>query len=196
MEFNEFDKIARWSRPITITEKIDGTNASIFIGDNGEFLTGSRTRWVTPENDNYGFSRWAHDNKDDLLGLGAGHHFGEWWGSGVQRRYDQDRKRFSLFNTSKWNIIRPECCDVVPVLYIGVLDEKAVTGAVEILRNSGSVAAPGFMRPEGIVIWHEAARQYFKKTLDKDEVPKSVAEREAANVKLSSRPTPTGETKK
>lgn len=181
MEFKEFSKIARWSRNITIAEKIDGTNASILIGENGEFLTGSRNRWITPEDDNYGFSKWAHDNKESLLTLGAGHHFGEWWGSGIQRRYDQDRKRFSLFNTSKWNVVRPECCDVVPVLYCGVLDEKAVTEAIEMLRRNGSVAAPGFARPEGIVIWHEAARQYFKKTLEKDEMPKSVAERQAAN---------------
>jgi len=186
MEFEEFSKIARWSRNITISEKIDGTNACIFIGEDGEFLTASRTRWITPADDNYGFSKWAHENKDDLLSLGTGKHFGEWWGAGIQRRYGQDKKRFSLFNTSKWNVIRPECCDVIPVLYNGVLDEKAVNEAIEMLRLNGSVASPGFMNAEGIVIWHEAARQYFKKTLLKDEVPKSVAERHAANLKLTS----------
>ena len=41
-EFNSFGKIARWSRRVIITEKIDGTNASIFIGEDGEFLVGSR----------------------------------------------------------------------------------------------------------------------------------------------------------
>jgi len=177
MEFNGFDKIARWSRNITITEKIDGTNSSIYLGENGEFLTGSRNRWITPEDDNYGFSKWAHEHKDELLELGVGHHFGEWWGAGIQRRYDQDRKHFSLFNTSKWSESRPECCDVVPVIYSGILDERAVNGAIGMLRQNGSFAAEGFMRPEGIVIWHEAARQYFKKTLDNDEVPKSIAER-------------------
>ena len=187
MEFEEFSKIARWSRNVTISEKIDGTNACIFIGEDGEFLTASRTRWITPADDNYGFSKWAHENKDDLLSLGVGKHFGEWWGSGIQRRYNQDRKRFSLFNTSKWNVVRPECCDVVPVLYCGVLDEKSVAEAVEMLRRNGSVASPGYMNAEGIVIWHEAARQYFKKTLLKDEVPKTVAERQAANVELSGR---------
>jgi hypothetical protein len=178
MEFEEFSKIARWSRNITITEKIDGTNACIFIGENGEFLTASRTRWITPSDDNYGFSKWAHENKDDLLSLGAGKHFGEWWGAGIQRRYGQDKKRFSLFNTSKWNFIRPECCDVVPTLYQGIMNETAVVNAIELLNNEGSIAAPGFMLPEGIVIWHEAARQYFKKTLMKDEVPKTLADRQ------------------
>ncbi len=87
LEFHAFDKIARLSRECVITEKIDGTNASVFIGENGEFLTGSRTRWITPDDDNYGFSHWAHDHKAELLELGPGHHFGEWWGEGCQRNY-------------------------------------------------------------------------------------------------------------
>ena len=64
-EFMEFPKIARLSRACTITEKIDGTNASVFIGENGTFLCGSRTRWITPEDDNFGFARWAHDHKEE-----------------------------------------------------------------------------------------------------------------------------------
>ena len=169
MEFTAFDKIPRWSREITISEKIDGTNASIFIGEDGEFLTGSKSRWITPENDHYGFSKWAHDSRDDLMGLGAGHHFGEWWGSGIQRRYDQERKRFSLFNTQRWEDRAPACCDVVPVLYTGILSGSVIADAVESLRKHGSMAAPGFMQPEGIIIWHDAAQHYFKKTLLKDE---------------------------
>lgn len=47
-EFQEFPKIVRYSRDVIVTEKIDGTNACLFIGDDGEFLTGSRTRWITP----------------------------------------------------------------------------------------------------------------------------------------------------
>jgi len=59
--FVGFPKIARYSRLCTITEKIDGTNASIFIDDLGvDFRTASRTKWITPENDNMGFSLWAH----------------------------------------------------------------------------------------------------------------------------------------
>jgi hypothetical protein len=101
-EFQEFPKMPRRSRDVVITEKIDGTNACVFIGEDGEFLAGSRTRWITPEDDNFGFSRWAHENKDDLLTLGPGRHFGEWWGSGIQRKYGLTEKRFSLFNTSRW----------------------------------------------------------------------------------------------
>lgn len=56
MEFMEFPKIARLSRECIITEKIDGTNGQIFIDEDGKFLIGSRTRWITPENDNHGFA--------------------------------------------------------------------------------------------------------------------------------------------
>lgn len=173
MEFKGFSKIARLSRDITITEKIDGVNASILIGENGEFLTGSRSRWITPTDDNEGFSKWAHDNKDNLLILGAGHHFGEWWGKGIKRGYGQNRQRFSLFNTARWIARRPKCCDVVPVLYHGIFDGDVISNVLEALRKDGSVVAPSFMRPEGIVIWHKAARMYFKKTIENDEAPKS-----------------------
>ena len=177
--FNAFPKIARYSRLCTITEKIDGTNASIFISDDlTEFLTGSRTKWITPENDNAGFSRWAFEHKDELMSMGAGHHFGEWWGLGIQRKYGQARKHFSLFNTFRWSdpLVRPACCDVVPVLYEGMFEQKVIDDTVEALREFGSQAAPGFMNPEGIVIYHHAAQMYFKKTLVGDEKPKGSKE--------------------
>jgi len=170
MEFEAFDKIARLSRGCTITEKIDGTNACIAIGESGEFFTGSRTRWITPEDDNFGFARWAHEHKEELLALGPGRHFGEWWGAGIQRRYDQQEKKFSLFNSARWTETKPPaCCLVVPVLYSGIFTSTAADEALLLLKNQGSMAAPGFMKPEGIIIYQQAARMYFKKTLDKDE---------------------------
>lgn len=178
LTFSEFPKLPRWSREIIITEKIDGTNASIFIGEDGEtFLTGSRTRWITPDDDNQGFSRWAHENKQELLRLGPGHHFGEWWGAGIQRKYGLTEKRFSLFNVSRWAhpAVRPACCDVVPTMYRGPMSEDHVWEMLNELAVNGSRAAPGFMDPEGIVIWHTAANIGFKKTIKKDEVPKSLA---------------------
>jgi len=81
IEFKEFPKIARLSRECVVTEKLDGTNAQIYIGEDGEFLVGSRTRWITPDDDNYGFARWAYERKDELMKLGKGQHFGEWWDS-------------------------------------------------------------------------------------------------------------------
>jgi hypothetical protein len=170
MEFESFAKIARLSRGCAITEKIDGTNACIAIAEDGGFFVGSRSRWITPEDDNFGFARWAYEHKDELMNLGPGRHFGEWWGAGIQRKYGLDHKRFSLFNTSRWTETPPPaCCHVVPVLYSGIFTSTAADDALEQLRTQGSVASPGFMKPEGIIIYQSAGRVYFKKTLDKDE---------------------------
>ena len=76
-EFTAFPKMPRLSRDIIITEKLDGTNAQVFVGEDGTVLAGSRTRWITPQDDNYGFARWVEDHRDELLTLGPGHHFGE-----------------------------------------------------------------------------------------------------------------------
>ena len=172
-EFVGFPKIARLTRNCLVTEKLDGTNAQITITEEGEFLIGSRTRWITPQDDNYGFARWATENKDELMKLGLGSHFGEWWGLGIQRGYGMKEKVFSLFNTSRWTPeTLPKCCRVVPVLYDGVFTSTAVDECIEKLKQSGSVAAPGFMQPEGVVVYQTAARMYFTKTIEKDEEPK------------------------
>lgn len=177
VEFIEFPKIARLSRECVITEKIDGTNAQIYITEDEEIYFGSRTRWITPEDDNYGFAKWGYANREELLKLGKGRHFGEWWGQGIQRKYGMEEKRFSLFNVSRWNEENcPYCCDIVPVLYRGDFINDAINNALEDLRINGSKAAPGFMKPEGIVVYHTAGRMYFKKTLEKDSEPKSKQE--------------------
>ena len=185
IEFKPFPKIPRLSRECIITEKIDGTNASIYIGENGEFLTGSRNRWITVENDNFGFAKWAQDNKECLMELGVGHHFGEWWGVGINRGYGLSERRFSLFNVSKWvkftgdPILKdgqsycPECCHVVPVLYEGMFDTGLIESMIGELILRGSMAVDGYMKPEGIVIYHKAANQLFKKTIENDEQHKS-----------------------
>jgi RNA ligase len=184
-EFRGFPKMSRWSRDIIITEKIDGTNASIYIGEDGEFLTASRTRWITPDDDNFGFSAWAHENKEELLKLGVGTHFGEWWGRGIQRNYGLSERYFSLFNVTRWlgSPDLPKCCKVVPMLFKGYNEEASVTHALQMLKEMGSAAtrqlsAPNetphyFYKPEGIVIFHTAANIGFKKTIEDDEVPKS-----------------------
>lgn len=177
LKFTPFPKIGRMSRHCTITEKIDGTNASIFISDEGEFLVGSRTRWITPLHDNYGFARWAYAHEEELRQLGPGQHFGEWWGLGIQRGYDLEEKRFSLFNANRWSDERgerPACCHVVPVVYDGLFTSGAVDNAISHLRMYGSMATPGFMPAEGVVIYHQATKTLFKKTIEKDDAPKGI----------------------
>lgn len=175
VEFTAFPKMPRLAREVLITEKIDGTNAQVFLGEDGAMLAGSRSRWITPEDDNFGFARWVRDHEDELRELGPGRHFGEWWGSGIQRRYGLGEKVFSLFNASRWGESRPACCDVVPVLYRGLFDSAAVDAALDDLRQNGSRAAPGFMKPEGVVVFHIAGNVGFKRTIEKDDEPKSLS---------------------
>jgi len=191
-DFSGFPKMARLSREVLITEKIDGTNAQILITEDGGFFTGSRKRWITPENDNFGFSAWAHDNKDELMKLGVGRHCGEWWGQGIQRKYDLSEKRFSLFNVARWHlagdepktipradprIIKhteelPSCCHLVPLLFRGNFETDRVHECLSNLEDFGSVAAPNFMKPEGVVVFHIAGSVGFKKTIENDHQPK------------------------
>jgi hypothetical protein len=201
-EFVEFAKIPRLSRDMIITEKIDGTNGCIYIADDGPehpgaepiFLVGSRSRWITPEADNHGFAKWAYEHRSELMGLGPGRHFGEWWGSGIQRGYGLrgGDKRFSLFNVTRWCLfgsepqqiptgdprqvkmqdVLPACVGIVPVLYRGMFNEGEIHKALDMLLMRGSMAAPGFMDPEGVVIFHVAGNLMFKKTIKGDDVPK------------------------
>ena len=177
LEFIPFPKIPRLRRTIIVTEKIDGTNAVTHISNAGEIQAGSRTRWITPERDNFGFAAWVRDNKDELLKLGPGLHYGEWWGQGIQRKYGLDHRRFSLFNVARWDdpTVRPECCHVVPTLYRGPYGDDAVRSALDGLREHGSAAAPGFMGSEGVVIFHIAGGHLYKVALEHDEEPKSKA---------------------
>lgn len=176
--FVEFPKISRYSRGVIVTEKIDGTNAQIYIDDLSTSIhAGSRNKWISPEDDNAGFARWVEANREELMKLGPGSHFGEWWGQGIQRNYGMKTKQFSLFNVHRWGDVnvRPACCNVVPQLWAGLMDELNVYPILEKLKSRGSVAAPGFMKPEGIVIFCVAGGQLFKKTIDKDESSKSKA---------------------
>ena len=212
-EFKPFPKMARLSRECLITEKIDGTNASIFIGPtnfkdpnsistffykDGSALgmwAGSRTRWITTADDNYGFANWAVANASELFKLGEGHHFGEWWGSGIQRNYGftNGERFFSLFNAGRWvehdkptyaienpnpkappkfTENAPACCKVVPILYRGPFDTERVSLELDALHDFGSKAAPNYMNPEGVVVYHIAGDVRFKKTLHNDGQPK------------------------
>jgi hypothetical protein len=171
VEFKGFPKLHRLSRPCIVTEKIDGTNAQVYITEDGRVLAGCRTRWLTLEADNYGFARWVEDHKEELLLLGPGRHFGEWWGQGVQRNYGLTEKRFSLFNVQRWTETPPpECCHVVPIVRAGDFSQPLVwLDAMGFLQEKGSLAAPGFMHPEGIVVYHIQGNVAFKKTFEKDQ---------------------------
>jgi hypothetical protein len=149
-------------------------------------LAQSRGRFILPgrikaKSDNYAFAQWVDDNQGALTRLGPGVHYGEWWGCGIQRGYGLPEKRFSLFNVSRWGDgkqERPACCDVVPLL--GYFQHDQIGTQLERLRTFGSVAAPGYMRPEGMIVWHSQSKQYYKILLEGDDTPKSLWTAEAA----------------
>lgn len=183
IEFRAWPKIHRLQRTVVVTEKLDGTNAAILITEDGRIAAQSRKRLITPEDDNYNFASWVHENKHELIAtLGPGRHFGEWWGSGIQRRYDlpKGEKRFSLFNVKRWTsvgaanphdlhrCIEAPLCYVVPIIYQGDGFDN-VEPAIRMLNDLGSLASPGFKRPEGVVAFHVASQATFKVMCENDE---------------------------
>lgn len=174
LEFKAFPKIPRLRRELIITEKIDGTNACVVVGEDGQVAAQSRTRFITPDADNFGFAKWVEDHSKELRELGPGYHYGEWWGRGIQRGYGLEDRRFSLFHTYSINH-KPDCVEVVPTIREGATFEE-LDKILEQLRDNGSYASPGFMEPEGIIVFHTASRHVYKVLLDKDEVPKGAAE--------------------
>lgn len=196
LEFEAFPKIGRLKRPIVVTEKLDGTNAQIVVS-RADLVEGtvpesaiavvadeipyyvlfaSRSKYIKVGDDNYGFAAHFTPMAQLLAAtLGEGRHFGEWWGKGIQRGYGLTEKRFSLFNTMRWAPDRQPLLaaigiSVVPVLYQGPMADSQPF--IEVLKTNGSHASPGYMDPEGIVIYHMATRTMFKQTIDKDEEPK------------------------
>jgi len=158
-------------------------------------FAGSRNRWlkIGKQSDNYGFASWVKEHGAELVMLGEGRHYGEYYGKSIQRGYGLDHKRFALFNVSKWHDKRlekrlisvdektgeetytevaPDCCEVVPILYEGMFDTSVVDYYLDKLAREGSRAVPNFKPAEGICIYHTAAGQYYKKTLVGDDKPK------------------------
>jgi hypothetical protein len=174
-------------------EKVDNALPRNFLGskDGLVMCAGSRTRrihpngflpLVTDNTDNFGFAKWVHENTDELFKLGEGRHYGEWWGQGIQRGYGLDTRRFSLFNSALWgahNPNTPECCSVVPILNQPIPDDedtsldRSVESALHQLRVHGSAAARGYMKPDGIIVYHTASRTNYKVLLENDGLSKT-----------------------
>jgi hypothetical protein len=199
--YPKFGSIPRWYKTFTISEKVDGTNGLIAVLPEGEdyynlrregtepvaiadgfgIFAGSRSRWLSADDkakDNAGFARWISEHAPEVAQLGEGFHYGEWYGSGINRGYGlpKGEKRFALFNTYRWTDTRPDLFDVVPVLWQGSGDDlqQGIDSAIQILATNGSVISPGFRNPEGIVIYSNEAKTYWKKTLQNDRIPKDM----------------------
>lgn len=209
-EFEAWPKTPRLSKPIVVTEKIDGTNAAVVVrplgvgqppaqshevvvpfeyddesvGDVAVYGQ-SRKRIVFPGQDNAGFAAWVHANAQELAqAFGPGRHFGEWWGNGIQRGYGVEGKFFSPFNVSRWDRraindtglyqvgVRP-----TPVLgHWGTFESAFIDQCVDllILRGSQLDGVVDGTPAEGVIVYHSASGQLYKRLIEGDNVPKSV----------------------
>lgn len=78
--------------------KLHGTNAGVYLNGN-EIITQSRSRVITPEDDNYGFATWAHETAwpftDRPFTI-----YGEWFGKGINKgaaTCDVEKRTFAPF---------------------------------------------------------------------------------------------------
>ena len=175
-EFIAWPKIPRLiNENITITEKMNGTNACIII-EGGEVVgIQSRKRFIYPEGtegqpkgcDNAGFAGWVKANEDELITLGDGHHYGEWVGPAIQKNpHNLLEKRFYLFNTQRWGSQGercPSCCTSVRVLYVGENNKEVIKEAMEQLWIDSVFEE---YTPEGIIIFNHLAKNRYKVTYD------------------------------
>lgn len=208
MEFKKWDSIPRLSKErMTITEKIDGTNSAIRIRevtdetpvseldnklctvgngtDNYAVFVQSRSRFLQPtkNDDNFGFARWVYDTAPELVSiLGVGDHYGEWWGSGIQRGYglEKGEKRFSLFHATRWMEtikVMPGSTSVhalctVPLLYTGDFEGGVITRLKETMRLKGSMVVEHGFNAEGFVVQLREAGSAYKVLLENDDLHK------------------------
>lgn len=190
--FESFGKIPRLSKGWSVSEKLDGTNAQIYIVRYEEIefnpdvtdeergcitmvgdlalVAGSRNRLISREKDNFGFAAWVQQNAEDLARLGPGRHFGEWVGPGIQKNpLDLPEKALYLFNP-RWIDQGPECVLVVPQL--GTMQTEDLEGTFHHLGEEGTFvgeAGPEAKRPEGIIALHLGSNQLYKRTFENDE---------------------------
>jgi len=172
-EFKSFNKIENIKKlQAVVTEKLHGSNAQVVVYEEDgvkKIKAGSRNRFLTLEDDNFGFARFVHDNSEALIELlGVGTHYGEWVGPGINSGCGLKEKTLVLFNHHKFSgrELHPRV-KVVPVLYKGSLFNMNLEQIKKELKEKGSVFSPGFMRPEGVVI--TIGNQMFKDVFDSEE---------------------------
>lgn len=113
MQFNEYQHIERFGTPEVefieqgkcyIFPKIDGTNASVWLGDDGEIHTGKRHAELTLEKDNAGFFAYIRNHKGIRELLEANPKlrlFGEWLVPHSLETYREECwRRFYVFDVA------------------------------------------------------------------------------------------------
>lgn len=98
----EYHNVEPRKRTYIGTVKLHGSNAGITVLD-GEISYRSRSRFLTPEDDNHGFAKHMAAHHEDvcslMLPLGDATVFGEWCGAGIQKGVgiSAEQKMFVVF---------------------------------------------------------------------------------------------------
>lgn len=196
MEFKSFSKIEHLDKiSISITQKMHGTNAQICIWEEDGVMhlkCASRSRWLIPGDDNHGFAKFVYENKDEFIEkLGVGRHYGEWCGPRINAGEGLKEKTLFLFNWRRWDSVElPPCTKSIPlilsterlpILY-GIeisfceFDVRNISDqCLSLLKDTGSMAVEGYMKPEGIVI--DIGGKFYKKVFDESEIKWKQAEK-------------------
>lgn len=186
-QFKGWGSTPRWHKGLTVTEKINGTNACVLIYD-GQVKAQSRKRMITPDDDNYGFAKWVYDNAGVLMDtLGFGYHYGEWFGPGIQGNpLGVESKRFALFHATKYTedngyeLNKVDGLETVPLLFHGQANWMTIGDILQGLDTWGTNVTgakswideeTGFSHSaaaEGIIVWHKETQQKYKILLEDD----------------------------
>lgn len=181
-EFIGYGKTLRIDSDVVITEKIDGTNALIYVSPDGAVWAGGRRRWLTPADDNHGFAQWVKDNEDTLRkDLGPGYHRGEWFGGKIQRGYGLRIPQLALFDVDRYLPKLSPMWDataagfvtanlrIVPILSRGPFSFDTIERVERSLKRGSYIYTDDetvFQRPEGFIVRFKDGH-VLKKVIDK-----------------------------
>jgi len=162
--------------------KIDGTNASVWLGDDMEIHCGSRRRHLAFDDDNAGFMAWAAAHCDALRALLMMHPdvrlFGEWLVPHSLKTYRADAwRRFYVFDVCRdlpdgsleylpyddyTAMLEDQGIDFIPC--IGVVKNGDYETFVRQLDRTEFLVEDGQGVGEGIVIKNYAYKNKFGRT--------------------------------
>lgn len=173
MEFKKYQHVERFGTDEVdgievgicyVFPKIDGTNASIWLGDNGEICGGSRNRQVSLDKDNQGFFEWLlkQENIAAFLHKYSDHRlYGEWLVPHSLKTYREDAWRnFYCFDVMVGDEYLPyeqykEKLDEFDIDYIaplGRVKDGSYENFVHFLDKNNFLIEDGKGEGEGVVI--------------------------------------------
>lgn len=180
MEFKKYQHIERYGTTETeginigkcyVFPKIDGTNASVWLDENGEIKAGSRNRELAPDNDNQGFNAMIVNDErimNYLKDHPAHRLYGEWLVPHSLKTYrDNAWRKFYIFDVAVDNPDNADGVDYLPydkykplleecgldyISCLKIIENGSYDDFVKELDNNNFLIKDGMGAGEGIVI--------------------------------------------